>query len=470
MTLPASGAISMSQVRTELGASGAISLGQASVRALAGVASGTISLSNLYGKSNDSYYLASYRVDANKTYSGDWGNTLVKDGSGNYYLAMQTTGGAPIETLVYKLSKNGTVLWIRSIATASYAQLPTGIVASLDNSFLIMWKGSMLCKISMTDGALAWQRFYSGFSMYHAHGFADGSFLIGGSRTISTSNAGPTFFYINSSGDITAARTYQPSVQTIYGTCDRLKVASNGDVFFTGRTNTTTQNITKVNSAGVLQWSFTIPYSGFTYGTAIEFDSTGNNVYVCIGAGAFAYVLKLARSNGAVQWKKQWAVQSGRYPFMDIDSADNVYCSYTNTTTNQAMCFSISSAGAYRFGTAIGKSVAPLLVTAYGVKCNGGQFTVPIFYGTGATAYANVMAMVSLKSNSAMAAASYTVDGRVVTFASLAAATISFADAAAALTAYTFTSITTPTFTNTTPATITSTAATLTQPTKVTIT
>jgi hypothetical protein len=52
MTLPASGAISMSQVRTELGASGAISLGQASVRTLAGVASGAISLGNLYGKAN----------------------------------------------------------------------------------------------------------------------------------------------------------------------------------------------------------------------------------------------------------------------------------------------------------------------------------------------------------------------------------------------------------------------------------
>lgn len=52
MTLPVSGAISMLQVRTELGASGAISLGQASVRALAGVASGAISLNVLHGKAN----------------------------------------------------------------------------------------------------------------------------------------------------------------------------------------------------------------------------------------------------------------------------------------------------------------------------------------------------------------------------------------------------------------------------------
>ena len=51
MPLPTSGSISMSQVLTELSLSGAISLGQAEVRNLAGVASGAISMSNLHGKS-----------------------------------------------------------------------------------------------------------------------------------------------------------------------------------------------------------------------------------------------------------------------------------------------------------------------------------------------------------------------------------------------------------------------------------
>ena len=51
MALPSTGSISMSQVRTELGLSGAISLNLAAVRTLAGKASGAISMSDLRGKS-----------------------------------------------------------------------------------------------------------------------------------------------------------------------------------------------------------------------------------------------------------------------------------------------------------------------------------------------------------------------------------------------------------------------------------
>jgi len=54
MTLQSSGAISLSNVAVELGrgASTTTALGEAAVRTLAGVASGPISLSSLYGKSN----------------------------------------------------------------------------------------------------------------------------------------------------------------------------------------------------------------------------------------------------------------------------------------------------------------------------------------------------------------------------------------------------------------------------------
>ena len=51
MALPQSGPISLGQVRDELKLTGPISLGQAQVRQLAGKQSGTIKMSDLYGKS-----------------------------------------------------------------------------------------------------------------------------------------------------------------------------------------------------------------------------------------------------------------------------------------------------------------------------------------------------------------------------------------------------------------------------------
>ena len=68
MTLPASGAISFNAINVELGVSGTTqaSLGQASYRTLAGVASGAISMSNFYGKANQfSFTISSNQTNAN---------------------------------------------------------------------------------------------------------------------------------------------------------------------------------------------------------------------------------------------------------------------------------------------------------------------------------------------------------------------------------------------------------------------
>ena len=95
MTLPASGAISFNAINVELGVSGTTqaSLGQASYRTLAGVASGAISMSNFYGKSNS--LNVAYLVVAG---GGAGGQTLGGGGGGagaqRYVSSANLAGGA----------------------------------------------------------------------------------------------------------------------------------------------------------------------------------------------------------------------------------------------------------------------------------------------------------------------------------------------------------------------------------------
>lgn len=74
MALQTSGAISLSNVNVELGRSSTaqISLGETAVRNLAGVASGAISLSNLYGKSNVSFTPSGGTSAASPEYVGSY--------------------------------------------------------------------------------------------------------------------------------------------------------------------------------------------------------------------------------------------------------------------------------------------------------------------------------------------------------------------------------------------------------------
>lgn len=71
MALPSTGELSFSAIRTELAKSGAIDLNNSSVRGLAGKASGTISFSDLRGKSALSSFAFNATISKNLYYSDD---------------------------------------------------------------------------------------------------------------------------------------------------------------------------------------------------------------------------------------------------------------------------------------------------------------------------------------------------------------------------------------------------------------
>jgi hypothetical protein len=142
MALPSSGEITMNQVNVELGLSGtaSISLNDAAVRGLAGVASGTISLYNLYGKSAGLFgTISGLSFSSGGFYSVSYGfGGIAVDSSENIHIV--GTSGSNI--YVAKITVSGTITWQRSLNIPSVST--TGTSCALDGSgnLYVSGKGS----------------------------------------------------------------------------------------------------------------------------------------------------------------------------------------------------------------------------------------------------------------------------------------------------------------------------------------
>lgn len=151
MTLQSTGAISLGNVATELGraAGTTTSLGEAAVRNLAGVASGPISMSSLYGKSNESFWHASLGTTVFNY------RMLGTDSSGNIY--------ACASSVVLKWSRDGALLWAKTVSGPFFSG---GCVDASGNVYLAGGYYSSnyyayLLKLD-TGGTLQWQRSLNG--------------------------------------------------------------------------------------------------------------------------------------------------------------------------------------------------------------------------------------------------------------------------------------------------------------------
>jgi len=102
MTLPASGAITLSQVAVELGraSTASTSLGESATRNLAGVASGAISMSNLYGKSSYTPMTVN-STDANQSYS-----SASSGGTASASPSVSVAGGTGGYTYTWTMTSN----------------------------------------------------------------------------------------------------------------------------------------------------------------------------------------------------------------------------------------------------------------------------------------------------------------------------------------------------------------------------
>lgn len=140
MTLPSSGAISLANVNVELGLGSTtnISLNQTNVRSLAGKASGTISMSDLLGKS------------AGATFSPDGGTSSGSPVALYDYIA----GGSPVSKTI-TCSATATWTWTRSgtNGTASIASGGTGTSITFTLSNTTTTPRSTTWTVSATSGS-----------------------------------------------------------------------------------------------------------------------------------------------------------------------------------------------------------------------------------------------------------------------------------------------------------------------------
>ena len=153
MTLPSSGALSASQIDTEIGraSNAAISLDESVVRGLAGVASGAISFSNFYGKTyvTATYTPAagSYSATDNGTYNGLSGAFYAVSASASVPWTWTVSGNTAALTVV---NQSNTVIASGASATTVKFSLKAAATSTTRTSTITLQSGGKTWTLTLT--------------------------------------------------------------------------------------------------------------------------------------------------------------------------------------------------------------------------------------------------------------------------------------------------------------------------------
>ena len=338
-------------INLELGVSATAlaSINSTAFRNLAGVASGQISLSNFYGKSNLTYF-SSIVYPTNTALFWVNGPPAI-DSSGNCYVWART-GDSPQGGALVKLNSTGTIQWARNIAKGAGVSIisPTAItVASSGNIYLLMYvnyAGSYQPVIAKynTSGTLQWFTNLADDSVY-PHSIAldssenvyvacggGNSYSEGDGRLIKANSSGVRQWFYNFKVDSTTTGNYGISVD------------SSGNIYVASRFSASASYkgvVTKFASTPTVTWSKYMGGGSNNYngsppqGNSVITDSAGN-VYVATSnetspSVSQTVLLTKYNSSGTQQWSRQILI--GRYNLytggIQIDSSDNLYICYS---------------------------------------------------------------------------------------------------------------------------------------------
>lgn len=341
MTLQSTGAISLGNVATELGraAGTTTSLGEAAVRNLAGAASGPISMSSLYGKSNESFWHASlgptvfnYRM-------------LGTDSSGNIY--------ACTSSVVLKWSRDGALLWAKTVSGPFFSG---GCLDASGNVYLAggYYSSNYYAYLLKLDasGTLQWQRSLNGSAQeywYNAAVDASGNVYVVG-YTNSSGGSGGYDQYIakyNSVGTLQWQRSNGGSSDEF---SSQMALSPDGSLLvLSGYTLTSTSGgydalITVISTATpAISWQRSIGSTAYDYGYGVAIDSA-NNIYWMTNVNGTPSLLKIS-SGAVIQWQISLPTTYGLDGFVQIDPSGNIWVQSSNSSAGTAAIYKFDGNG-----------------------------------------------------------------------------------------------------------------------------
>jgi len=299
MTLNASGPLSLGgstvgqSINLELGqsATALASINASNFRTLAGVASGQISISNFYGKSNTPPYFVS-SISNSGSYSA-WVAHIKFAASGKTYVAGRDANNLPILT---QLSSTGAELWSKTFSTSA--------------------------------------------SWYNTAVNEDSSGNVYFATNIGNSSSTGLYWYKFDSSGTELARYNIAGTNYNAGPC---AIDSSGNTYFTtyiGSFSSNSMGLVKVNTSGAVAWnvqfsSFDGDATGYVQGgTTPQIDSSGN-VYIVFRkynssfSNFFPYIFKFD-SAGNVLLSKKLSNTSGAVRITALRLNGNyLYCVYS---------------------------------------------------------------------------------------------------------------------------------------------
>lgn len=282
------------------------------------------------------------------------------DSANNLYITGQTESVSGWIHIV-KYNDSGTLQWQRSlkengsIGTSVHVDSTNNVyVAGVANDGV---NYAIIAKYD-TNGTIQWQRkFRQNNSRAETIRVAsDGSVYVGGYATDASNNTFAFHAKYNSSGVLQWQRNFYYTLSSSYNTgCQAIEIDSSGNPHFVGTVydgSSRRAYIAKYNSAGTLQWANFISAASLTYGqwNGIAIDAS-NNVYV---GGRFtfsSFAVAKFDTNGALLWSRNYAGTNPVCENVAVDSSGNLFaCGYSSSNS---LLITATQSGSVVSGTAI---------------------------------------------------------------------------------------------------------------------